>query len=111
MSCATSAFGGVVELDVVGLRPADDRFLLLGAEPLPRREGVQVLLHDQVAAAREGGILVADEDGVGEVGPDRVGRAVDEAEEIAVVEVAEPGDLVATVTVVPSAASRSRSSS
>ena len=51
----------VVELDVVDLGAADDRLLLLGRQRRPGRQIVQVLLHDDVAAAGEVGILVADE--------------------------------------------------
>ena len=55
---------------------------------------VEILLHDDVAAGGESGILRADEHGVDRLLATRILRAVDEAQEIAVVEVAEAVHLV-----------------
>ena len=57
-------------------------------------EVVQVLLHDDVAAAGEVRILVADQGGRARRPADRVLGAVDEAHQVAVVEVLEAVDLV-----------------
>ena len=84
----------VVELDVGELRAADDQLLLLGRERLPLREVVDVALHEHVAPAGEVGILVADDRGLDRLLPHRVLGAVDEAGQVAVVEVAEPVRLV-----------------
>ena len=78
-------------------------------------EIVQVFLHDHVAAAGERGILVADERGVDRRVPVRVLGAVDEAEQVAVVEVAEAvhlvdgGDGVAEPAMICAASSKHRS--
>lgn len=50
---------------------------------------MDVLLHDDVAASRTIGVLVGDEHGVRDRGADGVGGAVDEAQQVAGVEVAE----------------------
>src|SRR5262245_57661747 len=90
----TGGLDGIVELDVGDLRATDDLLLGLGGEAVPGIEVVKVLLDDDVASARKGGVLLADQDGVrsrlsrGILGP------VHEAEEIAIVEVAEAVDLV-----------------
>ena len=56
---------GVVELDVGDFSAADDFFLGFGGELVPGVEIVKILLHDDVASAGEGGIFVANEDGIG----------------------------------------------
>lgn len=85
------AGGLVVELDVVGLCTADDGFLVGGREGAPRGHVVDVFLDDDVAAAHAGLVVVlfGDEDRFGEGGGGGVGGAVDEAEEVAGVKVAE----------------------
>lgn len=83
------AVGLVVELHVVQLGAADDGLLGLGREAAPGLDVVDVLLHDDVAAAGARGVLAGDEHGVGHGGADRVGGAVDEAEQVAGVKVAE----------------------
>ena len=55
---------------------------------------MQVLLDDDIAAAREVRVVVADEQGVVGGRTDRVLGAVDEAEQVAAVEVAEAVHLV-----------------
>ena len=50
---------------------------------------VKIFLHDDVAAAGERGVLLADEHGVDRCLALRILRSVDKAEEIAVVEVTE----------------------
>ena len=84
----------VLELDVVGLGSADDRLLRFGRERLPGVEVGDVALHGDVAAAGVRGILVAD-DGEGEaLIAARVLGAVDEADQVAAVEVGEAVRLV-----------------
>lgn len=84
----------VGELDVGELRPPDHPLLLLGAQRVPRRQIVEVLLHDDVAAAREIRVLGADQRSRPRIIAHRVLGAVDEAQQIPVVEVAEPVRLV-----------------
>src|SRR5262249_58133543 len=72
----------------------DDRFLLLGREPIPRGEVVHVLLHHDVAATRDLGVLLADERRLDERWADGIRGTVHEAEQVARVEVAEPDRLV-----------------
>ena len=55
---------GVVQFDVGQLGAADDAFLRLRRKRVPGVEIVQILLHDDVAAAGESRILLADEHGV-----------------------------------------------
>ena len=50
---------------------------------------MEIFLHDHVAAAGESGVFVADEHGVGRGRPRGILRPVDEAQQIAIVEVAE----------------------
>jgi hypothetical protein len=85
----------VVDLGVVELGAADDDLLLLGRQRSPGRQVVQVLLDHDVAAAGEVGVGAgADQGRPGQLGPGRVGGAVDEAEQVASVEVAKAGRLV-----------------
>ena len=88
------AGGRVVKLNVVQLRAADDSLLLLSREGMPRFKVVHVLLYDNVAAAGGGCVLLGDEDRGGHGGTDGVGRAINESEEVANVEVAEADGLV-----------------
>src|SRR5262249_5627087 len=85
---------GIVQLDVRQLGSADDSLLLLDRQLVPSRQVVQVLLDDDVTAAGEGGILVADDGGVGGRLPYGVLRAVDESDQVARVEIAEAVNLV-----------------
>lgn len=55
---------------------------------------MHVLLHDHVGAPGEGRVLNADQYGAGGLLPDRVLRTVDEAEQVALVQIAETGHLV-----------------
>ena len=83
-------FDGVAELDVGKLLAADDVFLLLSGERVPFFHGVQIFLDDDVAAAGELWVFgFGDEGGVEGGEAAGIFGAVDEAEEVAVVEVAE----------------------
>lgn len=82
------------EFDVVRLGAADDPLLLLGAQGLPGGQIVQVLLHEDVTASGERWVLVAHQRGGPGVVAHRVLRTVDESQQVAVVEVAEPLRLV-----------------
>ena len=77
-------------------RPAQNRhaFLDLGREGIPRREIVDVLLDEHVAAADEGRILGADDRRLDGRRSGRILGPVNEAGEIAIVEIAEAMDLV-----------------
>ena len=87
--------GVVVDLDVVDLGPAHDRLLLFGRERGPAGHVVQVLLDHDVAAARELGVGIGrDQRRVGQLRSGRVGRAVDEAQQVARVEVTKAGRVV-----------------
>ena len=68
--------------------------LLLDGHCVPSLQVVQVLLHDHVAAAGERGVLLADDGGVDGCLVDGVLRAVDEAHQVAVVEILEAVHLV-----------------
>ena len=65
-----------------------------GSKGVPRREVVQVLLDHQVAAAGEFEVVLADEGGGMRRLPIRVLRAIDEAEQVPVIEEAETLHLV-----------------
>ena len=85
-TCELVAFSSSEQLDVRELRAADRPLLLLDRQRIPRVEVVDVLLHDDVAAARERRVLVADQDrrrGRGALG---ILGAVDEPEQVALVE-------------------------
>ena len=84
----------VVQLDVVELRAADHPLLLGHRQRFPRRHVVDVFLHVHIAAAGEVGILVADRGGADRERAVRVLGAVDEPEQIAVVEEPEAVHLV-----------------
>ena len=71
------------------LGPADDLLLFLDGHVVPSLQVVKVLLHDHVAAAGEGRVLLADDGGVDGGLVHRILRAVDEAEQVAIVEVLE----------------------
>ena len=89
----------VGHLDVLELAAPDDPLLLVHGQLAPRGEVVRVLLHDDVAATGELRILVADEHRRCGRGPLRVLRAVDEAQQVALVEVLEAVRLVDDVGV------------
>lgn len=61
---------------------------------VPGVEIVEIFLDHDVAAALEGGVFIADQDGLGDGLAARVFGAVDEAEEVAVVEIAEAVNFV-----------------
>ena len=84
----------VGQLDVAELGAPDAQLLLFGGQGVPGAEVVDVLLDDDVAAAGERGILVADQDGFARGRALRVLGAVDEAEHVAFVEGPEPVHLV-----------------
>ena len=61
---------------------------------VPSLQVVKILLHDHVAAAGERGILLADDGGVDGRLIHRVLRPVDEADQVAIIEVSEAVHLV-----------------
>jgi hypothetical protein len=87
-------FDVVGQLDVAELGAANCALLLLDRERVPGLEVVQVLLHDDVAATGELGVLLADRDrgdcrrAVWVFGP------IDEAEQVALVKRPEAVNLV-----------------
>ncbi len=84
----------VIQLDVIGLRAANDSFLLGNGEIRPRSKVVQVLLHDDIASPGEVRIVVTEDGGAVEGVASWILRAVDEAQEVTVVEIAEPLHLI-----------------
>ena len=82
------------------VRPID-ALLLLDRQRVPGGQVVQVLLHDHVAAAGELRVLVADQRRAA-ARPGRVLGAVDEAEQVALVEVRNPCTSSTTSTASPS---------
>ena len=70
------------------------RSCVFGGQRVPSGKIVQIFLRDHVAAAGERGILRADERGVDHRLPARIFRAVDEAQKVAVVEIAKAVHLV-----------------
>ena len=84
----------VGELDVVEFGAADHPLLLGDRQRLPRRHVVDVLLHVHIAAAGEIGILVADFGGADRGWAVGVLGAVDETQQVAVVEELEAVHLV-----------------
>ena len=89
-----AGFVVVVHLDVLEFGPPDHQLLLDDRQRVPPGHVVQVLLHVHVAAAREIGVLVADLGGGDREGAVRVFGAVDEPEQVAVVEEPEAVGLV-----------------
>lgn len=98
------------QLDVGELAPTDDLLLLLGRELLPRGEVVEVFLHDDVAAAGVGRVLVSDEDGVERIVALGVLRPVDEAEQVAALKYRKPWTS-STIVAAPSRCSTTRCAS
>jgi len=89
-----SGLDGVVEFDVGYFCAANDFFLGFGGELVPRIEVVKILLDDHVASTGESRIFVANVDSIGGRAASGIFRAVHEAEEITVVEIAEAVDFV-----------------
>ena len=106
-------FDVVRELDVAQLRATDRSLLLFDGQSVPGHEVMNILLHDDVAAAGELRILVADHDRGEGGGPLGVLGTVDEPEQITLVERPEAVDLVdhagRTRQPLASAAERARS--
>ena len=87
-------FHRVIELYVGQFGAADDVLLCLGRERVPFGEIVQVLLHDDIAAADEGGVLAADQYGIDRFLTGRVFGPIHEPQEVAAVEIAKAVHLV-----------------
>ncbi len=87
-------FDGVVQFDIRNLGAAYDPLLNLRRQRVPSGQIVQILLNDDIAAAREGRILVADQDGLESLVVDGVLGAVHKAEQIAVIKIAESVNFV-----------------
>src|SRR5262249_52997982 len=84
----------VVQFDVGQLAAADDALLRLRRQRVPSVQIVEIFLHDHIAATGECGILLTDERGVDHRLATRILSAVDEAQEVAVIEVTKAVDLV-----------------
>ena len=87
-------FGGFVEFDVGDFRAADDAFLRLSRESVPRVEIVEIFLNNDITAARKGGVFIANVNGVVAGAAGRVFGTIHETEEIPLVKVAEAVDFV-----------------
>ena len=84
----------VVQLDIRELGAADDTLLFLGGQRVPPGQIVQVLLHDDIAAAGERRVLVADERCIVDGSARGILRSVDKAEEIAGIEITKAVHLI-----------------
>src|SRR5262249_11586304 len=84
----------IVQFDVCDFGATDDLLLDFGRNPVPRVEIVEILLHDDIAAARESRVFFANEYGILGHSAGGIFCAVDKAEQIALVEVAKALDLV-----------------
>ena len=84
----------IVQLDVGELGPAYDFLLLRDGKVIPSRKVMQILLHDHVTAACEGRVLFSDDGGTDGALIHRILRPIDEAEQVAIVEVTETVYLV-----------------
>jgi hypothetical protein len=82
------------QFDIADDLPADDLLLLVLGKPSPRLHLMQIHLHHHVAPAGEFLILTADQRGCADFVPGRIGCAIDEAKEIAGVEIAKARHLV-----------------
>ena len=89
-----SRFDRIVQLYIGEFRAADDPLLGLGRQRVPSRQIVQILLHDDVTAAGERGILLANQGRVDRCLVRRIFRSVNETEQIARIEIAEAVHLV-----------------
>src|SRR6202008_33310 len=72
-----------VDLDIRQFAAADDAFLRLGRQRIPSGKIVQVLLYDDVTAAGETGIFVADHRGVDSLLARGVLSTVDKPQQVA----------------------------
>ena len=80
---------GIVQLDVRQLGAANDSFLRLRGQRIPSVKIVEIFLHDDIAAAGERGVLLADKHGLDRCLAPGILRPIDETQEIAVVKVTE----------------------
>src|SRR5580693_4702938 len=85
---------GIVQFDVRQLGAADNAFLRLRRQRIPRGKIMKIFLHDDVTAVSERGVLLADEHGVDRRFSPRIFSSIDKADEITVVEVTESLHLV-----------------
>ncbi|KAG0926691.1 hypothetical protein G6F31_018300 [Rhizopus arrhizus] len=84
----------VVQFHVRQLVAANDAFLVLHGQRVPARHVVQVLLHQDVAAAGEFGVFVADHGEIDGLAPFGIFSAVDKTDDGAPVEVAKAMDFI-----------------
>ena len=83
-----------VDLDIRQFGAADDALLRLGRQCIPSGQIVQVLLHDDVAAAGKTGVFLADHRGVDRFLARGVLGPVDKPQQVAAVEIAKAVHLV-----------------
>jgi hypothetical protein len=88
------AGGCIVKLNIIQLRAADDRLLLLGLQIPPSFNIVHVFLNNDVTTTRDSRIFFSNEDGGRDNRSNWVCCSVDEAEEVADVEIAESDCLI-----------------
>src|SRR5579864_7865795 len=84
----------IVQFDIGKLGAADDAFLRFGGERIPCAQIVEILLNDDITAGSKRRAFVADEDGIGYGGAAGILRAIDEPQEIALVEVTKAVHLI-----------------
>src|SRR5271166_231693 len=85
---------GIVQFDIRQLGAADDSFLHLRGQRIPPVKIVEIFLHDNVTAAGERGVFLADHRGVDHRLTPGILRPIDETQEITVVKIAEAMNFV-----------------
>src|SRR5579864_5273424 len=84
----------IVQFDIGKLGAADDAFLRFGGESIPCVHIVEIFLYDDVTAGNKRRVFVTDEDGIGYGDAAGILRAIDEPQEIALVEVTKAVHLI-----------------
>src|ERR1700693_1802061 len=84
----------IVQFDIGKLGAADDAFLRFGGEGIPCVHIVEIFLYDDVTTGNKRRVFVADEHGIGYSGAAGILRAIDEPQEIALVEVTKAVHLI-----------------
>jgi len=84
----------VIEFNVGQFGATNDAFLRLSRERIPARHVVQVFLDNDIAAASEGRVFVADQHGIDGLLPGRVFGPVDKPQQVAAVEIAKTVHLI-----------------
>ena len=84
----------VINFDIVYLRAADNLLLQGCRYAGPCIEIMEIFLDDDIAAASEVAILIADQRRGWQIGTGRIGRSIDEAEQVARIEIPEARNFI-----------------